>query len=147
MPRSILPQHILAIIPFAGFLCITAMGEALVLMSRGIDLSIPAIMTLSSTVLLGVSGGQRRGPPAGGRRRAALRDALGLHQRVPGRRGKLNALIVTLAVGAITQGATLWYRESLPAGIAGAAVLADWGGTRILGSTSRSGSPRSWSSC
>ena len=54
-------QH-LAVIPLAAFLSITAMGQALVLMARGIDLSIPAIVTLSSTLLLGVSGGSRRRP-------------------------------------------------------------------------------------
>ena len=52
-----MPTTILAIIPFAAFLAVAAMGEALVLMSRGIDLSVPAIITLASTVVLGVSGG------------------------------------------------------------------------------------------
>ena len=58
VPRSMLPATILAVIPLAAFLGITAMGESLVLMSRGIDLSIPAVITLSSTLLLGVSSGR-----------------------------------------------------------------------------------------
>ena len=44
-------------IPRAAFLAIASMGQALVRMSRGIDLSVPAIMALSRTLLLGVSGG------------------------------------------------------------------------------------------
>src|SRR5206468_5918557 len=36
-PRSLLPSTFLAIIPLAAFLAITAIGEALVLMARGID--------------------------------------------------------------------------------------------------------------
>ena len=56
-PRSLLPSTFLAIIPLAAFLAIAAIGETLVLMARGIDLSIPAVITLSSTILLGVSGG------------------------------------------------------------------------------------------
>src|SRR6478672_4260314 len=58
VPRSLLPSPFLAIIPLAAFLGIAAIGETLVLMARGIDLSIPAVVTLSSTVVLGVSGGQ-----------------------------------------------------------------------------------------
>ncbi len=82
------PDSILAIMPLAAFLAITAMGEALVLMSRGIDLSIPAIITLSSTVLLGVSGGHDEDlviAVAGG---ACLRDPGRAGQRRPGRRGE-----------------------------------------------------------
>src|ERR1700752_1109118 len=57
-PRSLLPSTFLAIIPLAAFLAITAIGETLVLMARGIDLSIPAVITLSSTIILGFSGGR-----------------------------------------------------------------------------------------
>ena len=57
-PRSLLPSTFLAIIPLAAFLAITAVGEALVLMARGIDLSIPATLTLSSTIILGLSRGR-----------------------------------------------------------------------------------------
>ena len=39
--RSLLPTSILAIIPFAAFLAITAMGESLVLMTRGFDPPFP----------------------------------------------------------------------------------------------------------
>jgi ribose/xylose/arabinose/galactoside ABC-type transport system permease subunit len=42
-PRSLLPSTFLAIIPLAAFLAIAAIGETLVLMARGIDLSIPAV--------------------------------------------------------------------------------------------------------
>src|SRR6185312_4672525 len=56
-PRSLLPSTFLAIIPLAAFLAIAAIGETLVLMSRGIDLSTPAVITLSSTLILGVSHG------------------------------------------------------------------------------------------
>ena len=48
VPRSLLPSTFLAIIPLAAFLTIAAAGEALVLMARGIDLSIPATITLAS---------------------------------------------------------------------------------------------------
>src|ERR1700732_3417518 len=56
-PHSLLPSTFLAIIPLAAFLALAAIGEALVIISRGIDLSIPAIITLSSTIILGFSRG------------------------------------------------------------------------------------------
>ncbi|MCB1502029.1 MAG: ABC transporter permease [Bauldia sp.] len=133
VPRSILPSTILAFIPLAAFLCITAMGEALVLMSRGIDLSIPSIIALSSTVLLGVSGGLDSALVIGIVAALAFATLVGVVNGALVAIGKLNALIVTLAIGAITQGATLWYRESLPQEARVPPLLADWGSSRVLG--------------
>jgi ribose transport system permease protein len=133
VPRSILPSTILAVVPLAAFLCITAMGEAIVLMSRGIDLSIPAIIALSSTVLLGVSSGRNEDLVAALVAALLFATLVGLINGLLVAAMKLNALIVTLAIGAITQGATLWYRESLPQEARVPPMLADWGGSRVLG--------------
>src|SRR5450631_3137435 len=57
-PQSAELSTILSILPFAACLSCATMGQTLVLMSRGIDLSPPAIIALTSTVLLGVSGGR-----------------------------------------------------------------------------------------
>ena len=73
-PRSLLPSTFLAIIPLAAFLAITAMGQTLVMMARGIDLSIPAIISLSSTIVLGFSGGHDEALLAIGVRGADCRD-------------------------------------------------------------------------
>jgi ribose transport system permease protein len=132
-PRSLLPSSLAAVLPLAAFLAIAAMGESIVLMARGIDLSIPAIVTLSSTIVLGFSRGRDEGMLV------AIVAALGFAVGVGLINGllvaglKLNALIVTLAVGAMTSGATLWYRESLPAESRVPPALADWGGSRIAG--------------
>ena len=132
-PRSIIPSNMLAVIPLAAFLCITAMGEAIVLMARGIDLSIPAIMALSSTVLLGISGGRDADLVMAILAALAVATLAGLVNGFLVAIGKLNALIVTLAVGAIIQGATLWYREGLPQESSVPPLLSAWGGSRILG--------------
>ena len=132
-PRSLLPNTILATIPFAAFLAITAAGEALALISRSIDLSIPAIITLSSTVLLGVSGGSDDAILIGIVAALAFATAVGLVNGFLVAVLKLNALIVTLAVAGITAGATLWYRESLPQEARVPPMLADWGSARYLG--------------
>jgi ribose transport system permease protein len=132
-PRSLLPSTFLAIIPLAAFLAITAIGEALVIISRGIDLSIPAIITLSSTIVLGFSRGHDAALVM------AVVGALFFATAIGSINGflvavlKLNALIVTLAVGAITTGATLWYRESLPQESRVPPGMAEWGDARFLG--------------
>lgn len=132
-PRSLLPSTFLAIVPLAAFLTITAAGEAIVLMSRGIDLSIPAVLTLSSTIVLGYSSGREEHLVGALALALLVATVIGLINGFLVAILKLNSLIVTLAVGAITAGATLWYRESLPAESRVPPMLADWGGSRVLG--------------
>jgi ribose transport system permease protein len=132
-PRSLLPSSLAAVLPLAAFLAIAAMGEAIVLMSRGIDLSIPAIVTLSSTIILGFSRGRDADMLVAIVAALAFATAIGLINGLFVAALRLNALIVTLAVGAMTSGATLWYRESLPAESRVPPALADWGGSRLLG--------------
>jgi len=133
VPRSLLPSTFLAIVPLAAFLGIAAIGETMVLMARGIDLSIPAVITLSSTILLGFSAGHE--DAISGAVFAALFFAtiIGLINGFLVAVLELNALIVTLAVGAITAGATLWYRDSLPQEAHVPPGMAAWGDARFLG--------------
>src|ERR1700677_3510553 len=113
-PRSLLPSTFLAIIPLAAFLAIAATGETLVLMARGIDLSIPAVITLSSTIILGFSGGRDEAMLAAVVGALFFSTAIGFFNGLFFPVFDFNALMATLAVGAITSGITLWYRESLP---------------------------------
>jgi ribose transport system permease protein len=132
-PRSLLPSTFLAIIPLAAFLAITAIGETLVLMARGIDLSIPAVITLSSTIVLGFSGGHDEALFAAVCGALLFATLIGLINGILIAVFELNALIVTLAVGAITTGATLWYRVSLPQEARVPPGMAAWGDARFLG--------------
>jgi len=133
VPRSLLPSTMLAVIPLAAFLAIAAMGQSLVLMTRGIDLSVPAIVTLSSTLLLGVSGGSDSAMIGAILAALLAATAVGLVNGLLVGLLQLNALIVTLAVGAILSGITLWYRQGLPAESGVPPTLAGWGGTRLIG--------------
>lgn len=133
LPRSVQPGTIMSILPFAAFLTIAAMGQALVIMVRGIDLSVPAIVTLSSTMLLGLSGGSNDALPFAIAGALALSALVGLVNGVLYSVFRLNALIVTMAVGAIVSGITLWYRRGLPAEANVPSAIADFGGSRLLG--------------
>jgi ribose transport system permease protein len=132
-PRSLLPSTFLAIIPLAAFLGLAAIGETLVLMARGIDLSIPAVITLSSTIMLGFSGGQDDALVMAVCGALAFATLIGLINGILIAVFELNALIVTLAVGAITTGATLWYRVALPQEARVPPGMAAWGDARFLG--------------
>ncbi|HWW34411.1 MAG TPA: hypothetical protein VNZ23_04165, partial [Xanthobacteraceae bacterium] len=132
-PRSLLPSTFLAIIPLAAFLAIAAIGETLVLMARGIDLSIPAVVTLSSTIVLGSSGGHDEAILVAVCSALLFATLIGLINGILVAVFELNALIVTLAVGAITTGATLWYRGTLPQEARVPPGMADWGDARFLG--------------
>lgn len=133
LPRSLDPTTILAVSPFAAFLAIVAIGQAAVIMARGIDLSVPAIIALSSSMLIGVSGG------SDDRLWIAIFAALLAAIVVGAVNGfliaflKLNALIVTLASGAIITGLTIWYRQSMGAESPVPPVLAAFGNSRIAG--------------
>jgi ribose transport system permease protein len=132
-PRSLLPSTFLAILPLAAFLTLTAAGETIVLMTRNIDLSIPAVISLSSTILLGWSRGRDEEMIVAIVAALAFAIAVGLVSGFLVAMLRLNSLIVTLAVGAMASGMTLWYRESLPAEARVPEALADAGGARFLG--------------
>lgn len=133
LPRSLNATTLLAVSPFAAFLAIAAIGQATVIMARGIDLSVPAIIALSSSVLIGVSGGSDE------RLWIAIAAALLAAVLVGTINGlliaflRLNALIVTLAAGAIITGLTLWYRQSMGAESPVPPSLAVFGNGRIAG--------------
>jgi ribose transport system permease protein len=132
-PRSLLPSTFLAILPLAAFLTLTAAGETIVLMTRNIDLSIPAVISLSSTILLGWSRGRDEDMVVAIVAALVFAVAVGLVSGFLVAMLRLNSLIVTLAVGAMASGMTLWYRESLPAEARVPEALADAGGARFLG--------------
>lgn len=131
--RIVSGSSVLNILPFAAFLAIAAMGQALVIMARGIDLSVPAIVTLSSTALLATAGGAEGSILLGVAAALVLATLVGLVNGLLVAVLKLNALIVTLAVGAIVSGLTLAWRETLRAEAAVPRALAEFGGERLLG--------------
>lgn len=133
LPRSLQRSTLLAISPFAAFLAITAAGQAMVIMARGIDLSVPAVMSLSCAILIGFSAGNDAYliSAVGGALLAAV--VVGTINGILIAFFKLNALIVTLAIGAIVTGVTIWYRQSVGAESPVPPSLAEFGNSRLLG--------------
>lgn len=123
-PETLTRTSFTAVMPLTSFLALTALGQMLVVMTGGIDLSTPGIMTLAALMTVGIAGRSDELMPV------ALATALGVSLLIGMCSGilvgvlKLNPLIVTLAVGQIVNGAMLAYADrvaneaSVPAGFA-----------------------------
>lgn len=132
-PATLGPVALSAIAPFGALLAIAALGQMLVIMTAGIDLSTPGTMTLAALVMVGVGEGSNS------RLGLALATALGVGALIGLMNGiliggfKLNALIVTLAVGQVVAGVVSRYVRTFPVQSAVPAGLSEWTSTRIFG--------------
>jgi ribose transport system permease protein len=134
-PATLSGPALSSIAPFGTFLAITALGQMLVIMTGGIDLSVPGTFTLAAAVTVGI------GQASDDRVWTAIGAALVLSAVVGLVNGiligglGLNALIVTLAVGQIVSGIAFRYyttdaiQTPVPAG------LSAWTSTRFFGVT------------
>jgi ribose transport system permease protein len=122
-----------AIAPYGTFLALASLGQMLVIMTGGIDLSVPGTFTLAGILVVGV------GQTSDDRIVIALLTALaaavviGLVNGILIGGLKLNALIVTLAVGQVVTGITNRYYSSVAIQSSVPPALSDWTTTRFFG--------------
>lgn len=133
VPETLSGVALSAIAPFAALLAITALGQMLVIMTGGIDLSTPGTVTLAAMIMVGV------GDQSDGRIWFAILTAVGVAAAIGLVNGvligglKLNALIVTLATGQIVVGIVNRYVRTFPIQSAVPVGLSDWATSRFLG--------------
>jgi ribose/xylose/arabinose/galactoside ABC-type transport system permease subunit len=132
-PESLTAVALRGIAPLGALLAITALGEMLVVMTGGIDLSIPGTMSLAAVILVGV--GQQSDDRIGLAILAAITAAavVGLVNGILIGGLKLNALIVTLAVGSIVLGVVSRYGSTFPVQSPVPTGFSDWVSNRIFG--------------
>lgn len=124
------------VLPFMTFLAVAALGEMLVVMTGGIDLSIPGVIVLVANVVVGVSAGSDGNLPL------AIVVCLAASLLVGFVNGLLigvvglNPLIVTLAVGQIVTGVTVGYARTIANESAVPAALGSFGVDQFLGVSS-----------
>ncbi len=134
-PATLSGPGLNAIAPFGTFLAITALGQMLVIMTGGIDLSVPGTLTLGAVVTVGIAQGHDD------RMWFAIGVALALAALVGLVNGiligglGLNALIVTLAVGQIVSGIASRYYSTVAIQIPVPERLSTWTAVRFLGAT------------
>jgi ribose transport system permease protein len=119
--------------PVIGILVVVAIGQAFVISTGGIDLSLPATMTLMGVIVLKQSEG-RNDKLLGALVICAIACvAIGLVNGILVEGLRLNSLVVTLAVGQLVTGYTEVYRGSVPPVQHVPQNLSDWAGADLGG--------------
>jgi ribose transport system permease protein len=132
-PAALSSVSLRAIAPYGALLGITALGQMLVIMTGGIDLSTPGTLTLAMVIMTGV------GMQDDARIGAAILTAVGAGALIGLVNGlligglKLNALIVTLAVGQVVIGVLNRYGRTFPVQSPVPPSWIDWTTTRVFG--------------
>ncbi|HWB89940.1 MAG TPA: ABC transporter permease [Acidimicrobiia bacterium] len=132
-PATLSSVALSAIAPYGALLGITALGQMLVVMTGGIDLSTPSTVTLAAAIMVGVGQGDDA------RIGIAILTAVGVAALIGLVNGiligglRLNALIVTLAVGQVVAGVLNRYGRTFPVQSQVPRGWSSWTFTRILG--------------
>ena len=109
-PQTLSSDSLSTLLPLATITAIAALGQMLVVMTGGIDLSVAGTISLCANVVVGVSHGQNDRLLTTVLVVLAVAIVIGLVNGVLIAIVGLNPLIVTLAVGLVLGGVTQYYR-------------------------------------
>jgi ribose transport system permease protein len=113
-PSSVTRGTLLTMLPFASALAIASLGQTLVVMQGGIDLSVAGGLSLYVVILTKYPAGDNsRLLPAIGIAFLAAIGAGWLNGYLVGRM-RLNPIVATLGTNALLFGAVLWYTAGIP---------------------------------
>jgi ribose transport system permease protein len=121
------------VLPYTTVLAVAALGQMLVIMHAGIDLSTPGVISLGGNLIAGIAAGSDHRLPV------AILACLGLGAGVGLVNGllvgvlRLNPLIVTLAVGQIVAAEGLRYSRHVTNSSAVPTALSSWASNKPLG--------------
>ncbi len=132
-PAALSSVALRALAPYGALLGITALGQMLVVMTGGIDLSVPGTMSLAAVIMVGVGAGADELIPVAVLTALTAAAIVGLVNGLLIGGLKLNALIVTLAVGQLVIGVVNRYGRTFPVQRPVPPGWSEWTSTRILG--------------
>jgi ribose transport system permease protein len=132
-PATLSGVALRAIAPYGAVLGFAALGQMLVIMTGGIDLSVPGTMSLAAVIMVGVGDGSNENIWIAIATALAVAAVVGLVNGILIGGLKLNALIITLAVGLIVIGVVNRYGSTFPVQSPVPTGLSDWTSARILG--------------
>ena len=132
-PATLGRVSVRAIAPYGAVLGIAALGQMLVIMTGGIDLSVPGTMSLAAVIIVGVGDGSNENIAVAIATAIAVAATIGLVNGILIGAFKLNALITTLAVGLIVIGVVNRYGSTFPVQSPVPRGLSEWTSNRILG--------------
>lgn len=121
------------ILPYGTILAIAAVGQMLVVMQAGIDLSTAGVISLCGNVLVGVSVGSGHGLTVGILVALGLGALVGLANGILVGVVRLNPLIVTLAVGQIVLAYSTKYARENTVSLQVPESLSSWASNKPLG--------------
>ena len=121
------------VLPYMTVLALTALGQMLVVMHAGIDLSTPGVISLGGNLLVGVSAGSDHRLALGILVCIGLGAGVGLVNGILVGLLRLNPLIVTLAVGQIVLAWGFRYSRSVTNASSVPLALSDWAARKPLG--------------
>lgn len=132
-PKTLSGVAMRAIAPYGAILGVAALGQMSVIMTGGIDLSVPGTMSLAAVIIVGVGDGSNENIWIAIATAIVVAAAIGLVNGLLIGGLKLNALITTLAVGLIVIGVVNRYASTFPVQSRVPPALSDWTSTRLLG--------------
>ena len=135
-PRTIQNTSWAYVLPYMTILAIAALGQMLVVMHAGIDLSTPGVISLGGNLIVGVSLGHDNRLALGILACLGLGAGVGLVNGILVGVLRLNPLIVTLAVGQIVAAYSLRYARENTNSLAVPQALTSWAGEKPLGISS-----------
>ncbi|MGH7189551.1 MAG: ABC transporter permease, partial [Acetobacteraceae bacterium] len=116
--------NVMRLAELAGFLGIVAIGETLVILTGGIDLSIAWVVTGAACVFTKLSAGHNGMLPESVAAALAIGLVAGLINGVGIAKFRISPIVMTLGMNNIMQGLTLLYTNGTPTGAAPPAVKA-----------------------
>ena len=125
-PRTIQNTSWAYVLPYMTILAIAALGQMLVVMHAGIDLSTPGVISLGGNLIVGVSLGQDHRLALGLLACLGLGAGVGLVNGILVGIVRLNPLIVTLAVGQIVAAYSLRYSRENTNSLSVPQALSSW---------------------
>jgi len=121
------------VLPYMTILAVAALGQMLVVMQAGIDLSTPGVISFGGNLIVGVSLGSNHRLALGILACIGLGAAVGLVNGILVGIVRLNPLIVTLAVGQIVLAWSLRYSREVTNSSQVPEALSSWAAEKPLG--------------
>jgi ribose transport system permease protein len=112
------PGHVLLLLALSAFLGIVAVGQTVVILTGGIDLSIAWVMTAASVVFTGFTFGHTAKLPAGVLLALGIGCVGGLLNGLGVAVVRISPIVMTLATNSIFQSVALVYTNGTPFGFA-----------------------------
>jgi ribose transport system permease protein len=132
-PQTLSIIALRAIAPYGAVLGVAALGQMLVIMTGGIDLSVPGTMSLAAVIMVGVGSGADENLGSAIIIAFIASAVVGLVNGILIGGLKLNPLIVTLAAGSIVTGIVFRYASTFTVQNPVPGGLTDWAIKRFFG--------------